>query len=36
MGLYQTKKLLSNEGNHNKNEKAMYWIGEYISKLSVG
>ena len=26
MGLYQTKKLLHSEGNHQQNEKANYWM----------
>ena len=36
MGLYQTKKLLWDEENHHKNEKAMYWMWQDISKLYVG
>ena len=30
-GLHKTKKLLHNEGNHQQNEKATYWMGEKLA-----
>ena len=35
LGLYQTKKLILNEGNNQQNEKATYGMGEDICKLYV-
>ena len=32
MGLQQIKKLLHSDGNHQQNEKATYWMEEYICK----
>jgi len=35
MGLYQTKKLLNSEGNHQENKKATYGMGEDICKPHI-
>ena len=34
MGPIQTHKFLHNKGNHLKNEKTTYWMGENICKQS--